>query len=83
MKTLVKNSVSIMMLNDDMPVKLGEYIEIGDPVRMKINNLDGLITLHENVTPPNSYQPKRYCFDGENWSYNYDWRNQKLTAAKR
>lgn len=71
------------MLNDDTPVSIGEYVEIGIPVHIKINNLDGLIVLYENVSPPGSYQPKRYCFDGKNWSYNYDWRNQNLTAARR
>ena len=72
-----------MAVSDEMPVKMGEYIEIGLPAKIKINNLDGLITLHENVTLPSSYQPKRYCFDGKSWSYNYDWRNQNLTAARR
>lgn len=83
MKTLVKNNVSLMILEDDTPLKIGEFIEIGEPVKIKINNKDGLITLYENVEPPANYTGKRYCFDGTNWSYNYEWRNAKLTAAKR
>lgn len=83
MKTLVKNNVSFMACSDDTPVTLGEYVCIGNPIKVKINNSDGLIKLYENVTLPENYQEKRFCFDGENWSYNFDWRNAKLTAAKR
>lgn len=83
MKTLVKNRVSLMILPDDAIVTIGEYITVGSPVRIKINNFDNSIELYENVTPPGNYAPKRYCFDGNEWSFNDQWRNSKLTAAKR
>lgn len=83
MKTLVKNGVSLMVLKDDTPVKIGDLVEIGNPVKAKIDNIDGLIVLYENVNPPENYLGKRYCFDGEQWSYNFNWRDPKLTAAKR
>lgn len=83
MKTLVKNNISLMMLEDNTPLKMGEFVEIGEPVKIKINNTDGSIILYENVVPPENYSGKRFCFDGVNWSYNYEWRNAKLTAAKR
>ena len=83
MKTLVKNGVSLMVLKDDTPVKIGAVVEIGDPVRVRIDNNDRLIMLYENVVPPENYLGKRYCFDGEQWSYNFNWRDPKLTAAKR
>ena len=83
MKTLVKNQVSLMILPDETPVQMGEYITVGDPVRIKINNLDNSIILYENVIAPSNYSPKRYCFDGVEWHYHDDWRNNKLTAATR
>lgn len=72
-----------MVLPDDMLVNMGEMVEIGSPVKVRISNKDFSIQLYENVTPPAEYEAKRFCFDGEIWSYNYEWRNKKLTAAKR
>lgn len=83
MKTLVKNNISLMVIPDEMPLKTGEYILIGDPVRIKVDNLDGLIIVYENVTPPANYEPKRYYFNGTEWTYNDNWRNSKLTATSR
>lgn len=83
MKTLVKNGVSLMVLHDNTPLTIGECVEIGSPVKVKIDNKDNSIILYEQVTPPENYQGKRYCFDGTVWSYNFNWRDPKLTAAKR
>lgn len=83
MKTLVKNGVSLMVLEDDTPLRIGEYVEIGNPVKVKINNKDNSIILYENVTPPTNYSGKRFCFDGVSWSFNFNWRDSKFTAAKR
>ena len=83
MKTLVKNNVSLMILNDNTPVKFGEYIEIGNPVKFRINNKDGSVILYENVEPPLNYVGKRFCFDGKTWSFNFNWRDATFTAAKR
>lgn len=83
MKTLVKNQVSLMILPDDAIVAIGEYVTIGNPVRIKINNFDSSIKLYENIVPPGNYAPKRYCFNGTEWSFNDQWRNAKLTAARR
>jgi hypothetical protein len=83
MKTLVRNNVSLMILADDVPVVIGEKVEVGSPVKLIIGNSDYTLKLYENVAPPTDYQEKRYCFDGETWSYNFNWRDKKLTAAKR
>jgi hypothetical protein len=83
MKTLVKNTVSFMLIDDDEVVTVGSNVEIGFPVRITVDNSEGLIKLYENVTPPSDYQGKRYCFDGSEWTINYDWRNPNLTAVKR
>jgi hypothetical protein len=84
MKTLVKNNVSFMLIEDDEIVVVGEkHVEIGFPVRITIDNSEGLIKLYKNVTPPDNYVGKRFCFDGSEWTINYDWRNPNLTAVKR
>lgn len=83
MKTLVKNGVSLMILNDDTPLKMGSVVEIGNPVKVKINNEDNAVVLYENITPPLNYVGKRFCFDGSEWSFNYNWRDPKFTASKR
>ena len=83
MKTLVKNGISLIVLDDNTPVQIGDFAEIGWPVTIRFDNADGLITLHEHVNPPANYQGKRFLFDGTNWTYNHDWRNPNLTAAKR
>lgn len=72
-----------MVLNDDTMVHIGANVEIGVPVRITIDNSEGLIQLYENVAPPADYKGKRFCFDGTTWSVNMDWRNAKLTAVKR
>ena len=71
-----------MVLPDNTPVSIGETVNIGDPIKIKINNQDGSIVMYENVIPPENYKGKRFLFDGTNWSINYDWRNEDLTAAK-
>jgi hypothetical protein len=75
MKTLVKDTVSIMVLPDDFPVEMGETIVIG---RYRIGNRYNDHTLYENVTPPEGYKGKRWCFDGANWTVNTTWRGEKL-----
>lgn len=83
MKTLVRNGVSLIVLDDNTPVQVGTFVEIGWPVTLRFDNTDNLIVLHENVTPPENYQGKRFLFDGKEWTYNHDWRNPNLTAVKR
>lgn len=73
MKTLVKDGVSLMVLEDNTPVKMGAKIEVGDGARYIIVNDRNNIVLYENVTPPENYKPKKFCFDGEKWSPNYNW----------
>lgn len=71
-----------MVFADDTPISMGETVEIGNPVKIIIGNKDYSLKLYENVTPPADYQEKRFCFDGEKWSYNFNWRDKKLTAPK-
>lgn len=73
MKTLVKNGVSLMALADDTPVKMGDVIVVEASGRFLIHNEQGDITLYENVVLPENYKPKKFCFDGEKWSPNYNW----------
>jgi hypothetical protein len=73
MKTLVKNGVSLMALADSTPVKMGDVIVVEASGRFLIHNEQGDITLYENVVLPENYKPKKFCFDGENWSPNYNW----------
>jgi hypothetical protein len=73
MKTLVKNGVSLMAVSDDTAVKMGDIIEVQAGGRFLIHNEQGDITLYENVVLPENYKPKKFCFDGENWSPNYNW----------
>jgi hypothetical protein len=75
MKTLVKDTVSIMILPDDFPIEMGETIVIG---RYRIGNKHNDHTLYENVTPPQDYKGKRWCFDGVDWTVNTNWRGEKL-----
>ena len=72
-----------MVLDGSEKIVIGTSIEIGYPVRITIDNSEGLIKLYENVTPPEDYKGKRYCFDGVKWTFNQDWRNPNLTAVKR
>lgn len=83
MKTLVKNRVSIMVLSDDTPVKMGEIILIGPGGRYQIHNQDDSHTLYENVTPPEGYKGKRWCYDGTEWTHNLNWRGERLWAANK
>ena len=83
MKTLVRRSVSIMVLKDDVPVSMGGTIEIYSPPRYLIDNSLGEIELYENVTPPDNYKGNMFCFDGKTWSPNPNWRGEKLLKSKR
>lgn len=84
MKTLVKNTVSLFLVADATPIKMGEMVEVGEPVRYIIDNKDGLIQLYENVIdPPENYKGKRFCYDGKKWTTNNNWRDPSLTARKR
>jgi hypothetical protein len=73
MKTLVKNGVSLMAVSDDTAVKMGDVIEVQVGGKFLIHNERGDIKLYENVVLPENYKPKKFCFDGENWSPNYNW----------
>lgn len=73
MKTLVKSGVSLMAVPDDTPIKMGTTIEVGDGSRFLISNDRNDIKLYENVQLPDNYKPKKFCFDGENWTPNYNW----------
>jgi hypothetical protein len=83
MKTLVRRSVSIMVLSDDVPVNMGPVIEIYNPPKYLIDNRLGEIQLYENVTPPENYRGNLFCYDGENWTPNPNWRGDKLVKSKR
>ena len=73
MKTLVKNGVSLMAVADDTTIKMGDVIEVTVSGKFLIHNKQGDIVLYESVTLPENYKPKKFCFDGENWSPNYNW----------
>lgn len=81
MKTICKGTVSIMVLPDDTPVIMGETLIIGESGRYRISNKDNDHVLYENVTPPDNYMGKRFCFDGISWSTNNNWRGEKLWAT--
>lgn len=81
MKTIVKGTVSLMVFPDSTPVKMGETIIIGVSGRYQINNKDNDHELYENVTPPEDYKGKRWCFDGTEWTVNNNWRGEKLWAT--
>jgi len=83
MKTLVRRSVSIMILNDDVPVLVGDTVEIYSPPKYLIDNAHGEIVLYENVTPPDNYRGNMFCFDGSKWAPNPNWRGEKLLKSKR
>lgn len=81
MKTLVKNLVSLMVLEDDIPVQMGPVIVIGSTGRYSINNPDGDIVLYENVDPiPENYRGKMFCYNGKRWTPNNNWRGNKPEA---
>jgi hypothetical protein len=67
MKTVVKNGVSLMIVDDKMPIKVGDRVEIG---AIKLNNSDGSVVVYDNVTPPIDYVGKKYKFDGNAWTLN-------------
>jgi hypothetical protein len=79
MKTLVKKGVSLMILPDDTLIEMGDVIKIGP--RWTLANNDNSIVLYENVAEPKNYQGNMFCFDGEKWSPNYNWRGDKLKAT--
>ena len=81
MKTICKDTVSLMILPDDCPITVGETIVVGVSGRYLINNKLGDHVVYENVTPPENYKGKRFCYDGDRWTTNNNWRGEKLWAA--
>lgn len=80
MKTLVKNSVSIMIINDDVEVKMGKLIDVGG--RYRIDNSDDNIVLYENIDPPSNYRGNFFCYNGNEWTPNLNWRPRPNLRTK-
>jgi len=83
MKTLVKNGVSLIAIEDNTPITHGIFIEVGNPVFLRFDNHDNSISIISDVTLPPDYKPKKFLFDGKTWTKWQDWKNPNITAAKR
>lgn len=81
MKTIVKDRVSLMVFPDDTPITMGETIVIGESGRYRIGNKANDHVVYENVTPPENYLGKRFCYNGTEWTKNLNWRGEKLWAT--
>ena len=75
MKTLVKDSKSIYLFEDNVSVVLSNSdITVGDPAILIIGDCSSTDTvLHEGVTAPDDWAEHKYTFDGTTWAANPDW----------
>jgi hypothetical protein len=81
MKTIVDNgdNQSIYLLEDDKALNVtATNIEIGDPIEMNILDYNSTnTTVHENVTPPDDWNGRKYIFDGADWTLNEDYEEPR------
>tara|TARA_R110000824_G_scaffold66613_1_gene172770 strand:- start:389 stop:619 length:231 start_codon:yes stop_codon:yes gene_type:complete len=75
MQTLVKDSKSIYLFEDDVSVVLSDTdITVGDPAILIIGDCSSTDTvLHKGVTAPDDWYGHKYTFDGTTWASNPDW----------
>lgn len=75
MKTLVRDNISLYLLDDDEAVVMTEQnIIIGSPPRFIVADCNSSnTTLFEGVTAPADWTGWKYMFDGSNWTLNPDF----------
>jgi hypothetical protein len=81
MKTIVDKdtNISLYLLEDDKALNVtATNIEIGDPIEINILDYNGTnTTVHENVTPPDDWNGRKYIFDGADWTLNEDYEEPR------
>ena len=80
MKTLVKDSKSIYVFEDDVSVVLSDTnITVGDPAILIIGDCSSTDTvLHEGVTAPDDWYGHKYTYDGTTWTVVAGWVDPRL-----
>lgn len=75
MKTLVRNTVSLYLLEDDVVVTVTETdITVGQPPKFIIADCNASnTTLFAGVTAPDDWVGGKYFFDGTTWTLDPNW----------
>jgi hypothetical protein len=87
MKTITQldTNVSLFLLEDAEYVSMSNAeILVGEPLKLIISacNADNSF-LHENVTPPEDWSAKKYCFNGTEWTLNLDYTPFRKTPQEQ
>lgn len=75
MKTVVKEAVSVYLLDDSVYLSLSDdMMVVGDPVEFYVAdcNLSNSV-IYEGVEAPQDWVGGKYLFDGEVWEIDPNW----------
>lgn len=69
MQTITKNSVSLYVFADDVPLSVTDESIVTPEFVIGDCNVNNSV-VYRGVTPPEDWVGNRYCFDGTNWTLN-------------
>lgn len=83
MKTLVKNGVSIYLLDNKHIEFTNTSILIGDPLEFVISDCSNLDTsVYDCLDFPDDWIGGKYLFDGFNWALNPNWQEPQIRERR-